>query len=503
MIRALRNLAGWVALGFLTGLAGCSQAPEGSTGSAGRPLNVLWIWVDDLRPAGAAFEATDLPAPAIDRLAASGVTFRQAFAQQALCAPSRASVLSGLRPEASRVFGLSDDYRDRHPDLVALPQLFRQAGYRTLALGKVHHGRGQLDDPLAWSEAPWRPDAWQAHIGTPALREQIEQVRQEKRSANSRFDPAFVVATDRSPQGELLPDQQIARRAAEELRGFGAEPFFLTVGFLKPHLPYVAPEQAWRAAEAFEADNPNRWLRDTPAPAGAHGYAFPPVAEPLAYADLAFDGRLSEEEQLRLQIGYRACVLYVDGLIGELLDELERTGHTGDTVVVLCGDHGWHAGEQGHFGKDTLYDQATRVPLIVRVPGAPAGGVCERLVELIDLYPSLAELAGLKTPSHVQATSFVPLLEEPDRPWKTGAFSLVARSGEANRRVLGKTVRTATERFVRWPDGGEERYKLEPGELELRSDLEAPGVERLRALIERGWRAAQPAHRGVDQPRSR
>ena len=496
-------LTGWLALGLLPGLVSCSRAPEEPAGSTGDPLNVLWIWVDDLRPAGTAFHASDLPAPAIDRLAASGVTFRQAFAQQALCAPSRSSVLSGLRPEASRVFGLSDNYRDRHPDLVVLPQLFRQAGYRTLALGKVHHGRGQLDDPLAWSEAPWRPDSWQAHIGTPALREQIEQVRLEKRAANSRFDPAFVVSTDRSPPDELLPDQQIAQRAAEELRGFGEEPFFLTVGFLKPHLPYVAPEQAWRAAEAFESESPSRWHRDTPAPDGAQRLAFPPSAEPLAYADLALDGRLSEEEQLRLQIGYRACVLYVDGLIGELLDELERTGHADDTVVVLCGDHGWHSGEQGHFGKDTLYDQATRVPLVVRVPGGPAGQACERLVELIDLYPSLAELAGLAIPSHVQATSFVPLIQDPDRPWKTGAFSLVARSGQGNRLVLGKTVRTATERYVRWPDGGEERYVLGPGELETRSDLEAPGVDRLRALIGRGWRAAQPALGGADQARSR
>lgn len=503
MIRALREFSGWLVLGLLSALAGCTGEPESPADPSGGPLNVLWIWVDDLRPAGAAFEAAGLPAPAIDRLAASGVTFRQAFAQQALCAPSRASVLSGLRPEASRVFALSDDYRERHPDLVALPQLFRQAGYRTLALGKVHHGRGQLDDPLAWSEAPWRPDSWQAHIGTPALREQIERTRIEKRAAGSRFDPAFVVATDRSPSGERLPDQQIAERAAEELRSFGEEPFFLTVGFLKPHLPYVAPEEAWRAAEAPEFEQIDQRLRAAPAPAGVHPRAFPPSAEPLAYSDLAVDGRLSEEEQLRLQIGYRACVLYIDGLIGELLDELERTGHADDTVVVLCGDHGWHAGEQGHFGKDTLYDLATRVPLVVRVPGGPSGLVCERLVELIDLYPSLAELAGLETPEHVQATSFVPLLGDPDRPWKMGAFSLVARSDEARRRVLGKTVRTPTERFVRWPDGGEERYVLGPGELEARSDLEAPGIDRLRTLIERGWRAARPTPVGADQPRSR
>ena len=487
-------------LALATGLAlgaGCSETePEAPTAGRDDRLNVLWIIVDDLRATTAAYGEPEVHAPAIDRLASSGVTFLSTYAQQALCAPSRASFLTGLRPEASGVLDLVTDYRAVHPDVVTLPQLFRDAGYRTLALGKVHHGRGQLDDELSWSEPPWRPEGWQGYQGTPARRAKIAELKERAELLGQRFDASRVYSTDRAPDDEELPDQQTAARARELLREVADEPFFLAVGFLKPHLPYVAPERFWDLYPPREVGR--RAL--PPEPAGAASWAIA-ENEAAGYVDVGKDGRIDELEALELRRGYLACVSYVDELIGDVLDELDRLGLADETIVVLSGDNGWHMGEHDHWGKDTNFDLDTRVPLIVRAPGTAGGSTTRALTELVDVYPTLVELAGLELPEHVEGTSFAPLLEEPDRPWKSAAFCVTRRDGpdasDVPNDILGRSIRTATHRLVDWNDGEViELYAYDEGGVELEQIAERPAeaarVAELRARLAEGWTGARP-----------
>ena len=470
------------------------QEPETEAAAPVRP-NVLLLCVDDLRPEIGCFGAKGMRTPHIDALASRGVRFSGAHCSIAICGPSRAAFLTGLRPETTGAVRQSVDYRDTLPDIVVMPELFKNAGWTTRALGKIHHGSGELDDERAWSTPCWRPSRWQRYYALAESREAVEEITEtwEREDTGPR-----VVAWEAPdvPDSEL-PDGMIADEAIRFLREDREGPFFLAVGFLKPHLPFVAPKKYWDLypEEAVE-------FSDAPEfPKGAPEIASSSSLEVMAFQAIR-EGGLDEAEQRSLIRGYRACVSFVDAQIDRVLQTLQEEGLSESTIVVLWGDHGWHLGDQGLWGKHTNYEHATRTPLIVAVPGsAHAGEVSARLVEAVDVYPTLAELCGLSAPATLEGCSFAPLLEDPTRPWKSAVFSEYHRSGAASGRVLGSAIRTERYRLVEWA-----LPEPEPLELEL-YDLGGTGTERenlagdpahaellgqLRKQLHDGWRAALP-----------
>ena len=490
---------------FGCGVPDRDVAAPGRTTATARP-NVLFISIDDLRPDLGAYGAPGAVTPRLDELAARSLLFERAYCSVASCAPSRAAVLTGLRPERTRVLDLSTHYREALPDVVTLPQLFKQAGWHTAALGKVHHGppdgpgAGDLDDPPSWSVPCWRPERWQTYYATEEARElRASLLRDALREAEARgqklwLEPKGPVWEAPDVADDELSDGMIALEAlrrlderAAALRETG-EPFFLAVGFLKPHLPFVAPERYWKLHPPESIDLPP----DEGPPIGAPSWAVTDSAEVRAHAGMPRQGDFDEEVQRELIRGYRACASFADAQVGRLLDALERLELADSTIVVVWGDHGWHLGDQDMWGKHTNYEVATRVPLILHVPGGE-GARTAALSELVDLYPTLAELCGLAAPADVSGKSLVPLLADPNARVKDAIFHRYPRATPAGV-IDGLAVRTEAYRLVRWTaaDGalrGVELYDLErdPHERTNLADDEARADVRaeLMARVER------------------
>jgi iduronate 2-sulfatase len=398
--------------------------------AANRP-NVLFIAIDDLRPELGCYGNTPAQTPQLDRLARSGTVFQRAYCQQALCAPSRASLLTGLRPDSLGILDLSHPVRETRPEVRTLPQLFRAAGYTTLSLGKIYHHLKD-DNGVGWSAPAWEPaNAWS---------QAIDADNAARGQARSTAWEAAEVGDD------AYPDGLIAARAIAELRRFKetGTPFFLAVGFLKPHLPFFAPKRYWDlyARAKFVLPAQRQW------PAG-----MPPIAgmnseELRQYRGIPKSGPMDDELARTLIHGYFACISYVDAMVGQVLAELDRSGLRENTIVVVLGDHGWKLDEYGAWCKHTNFELDTRAPLIVSVPGQRRTGASEALVEFVDVYPTLAQLAGLDATAKCEGTSFVPLLDDPARPWKAAAFSVYPRGAH----LMGYTVRDARWRYTEWID---------------------------------------------------
>ncbi len=523
--------------------------------NASRP-NVLFIAIDDLRPMLGCYGETHMVTPHLDRLAARGVVFHRAYTQQALCNASRASFLTGLRPDSTGVYDLHTHFRARVPEVVTLPQHFKNHGYRTLGFGKIYHpaiqgfglGNALADEP-SWDEPVWLPGPryYYSPLGIRLSREVYARALRSnpppgtknwitEAIARRAADPEAPIGDDEWTEvnvrvlateapdvpDDVLYDGLVARHSLEALRRLGREqaeggkPFFLAVGFLKPHLPFVAPRKYWDLydpAKLALADNPAP-PRGAPAAAMAvpmdelrstypKDVRVPPPGQPdrppaEAY-DLPRDGPLTPEQQLQLRRGYYACISYVDAQVGRLLEELARLGLEDNTIVAVVGDHGFHLGEHGLWGKLTNFETATRVPLIISAPHRFAGGgKTDALVELVDLYPTLAELAGLPLPSHLEGSSAVPLFNAPERRWKQAAFSQYPRPG-----LMGYSLRTDRYRFTRWQalenpasaDGVElYDHSRDPGEnVNLAGDPRYGAlVQELAGQLQRGWRPARP-----------
>ncbi len=482
--------AGLAALaGLLLGGAGCAPARDG----AERP-NVLFLIVDDLRPELGCY-GRPAATPRIDALAAEGVRFDRAYCQVALCQPSRASVLLGRRPATTGVWGFGQGLRDRVGDAPTLPQLFREAGYATAAVGKVEHE--PPFDAASWSVPPWTPEGGQHFWALPASRAvaAAERARIEASGRAVRGTQALGPPTEAADlPDDAYPDGQVAGRALELLRELRDEPFFLAVGFYKPHLPFVAPRRYWDLHDPAAVE-----VEYAPPRAPVPAVATRTAGEVGAYAGVTVrrGERLPPDLERHLAHGYRACASFVDAQVGRVLDELERLGLAERTVVVLWGDHGYHLGEHGLWTKFTNFEVAARAPLVVRAPGGARGATSDALVELVDLFPTLADLAGLDASADLEGASFAPLLAEPGRPWKRAAFTEFRR-GDG---TLGRSVRTARHRLTTWttPDGTEVGLELydhatDPAELEnLATDpAHATTVTDLRATLAAGWRGAVP-----------
>ena len=392
--------------------------------------NVLFIAVDDLRPELACYGQPQMHSPNIDRLAASGVLFERAYCMVPTCGASRASLMTGIRPARNRFVNYLAWAEKDAPGITTLNTTFRDAGYRTVSLGKVfHHSQ---DNAQGWSEPAWRPKA-----GSPYAREENQQRHSRRqKQGNRKRGPAWESA---DVPDEQYADGLLAERATADLRRLAAErrPFFLAVGFLKPHLPFIAPQRYWDLYDHEQITLPDNYHVPQDAPAESIHSS----GELRAYAGIPAKGPVSDETARNLIHGYYACVSYTDAQIGKLLDALDETGMADETIVVLWGDHGWNLGEHTLWCKHSCYETSMRIPLIVRAPGIKGGQRRSQLIETIDLYPTLCELAGLPLPQHLDGTSLAALMNNPQADWKSAAVG---------RFQSGDTIRTETYRFTEY-----------------------------------------------------
>lgn len=395
--------------------------------------NVLFIAVDDLRPELGCYGQSHIHSPHIDKLAGSGLVFNRAYCNIPVCGASRASILSGIRPNRTRFLDYSCRQDEDVPGVVSLPMHFKNNGYHTASLGKVYHH--QNDGKGSWSETPWFPQGdwqgWQAYV----LPESHKQIK-PRPGGEGVNGPSFEWP---DAPDHIYPDGMIAEEAVRRLRQFGnsGEPFFLAVGFLKPHLPFNAPKKYWDLYDFNEIKLPDNMKK----PDGAPDESMHNFGELRNYSDVPDQGPLDEEFMRKLIHGYYACVSYTDAQIGKVLNELERLGLAENTIVILWGDHGWHLGEHDLWCKHCNFEKVLRVPLILKAPGKKQNLKTDALVEFVDIYPSLVELAGLEKPFHLQGKSFVPLAEYPDQPWKEEVYC---------RWIRGETVVTKSHTYTEW-----------------------------------------------------
>ncbi|WP_204273705.1 sulfatase [Draconibacterium mangrovi] len=402
-------------------------------------MNVLFIAVDDLRLQAGVYGQSQMITPTLDKLGSEGVVFSRAYCSVPVCGASRASLLSGLRPTPTRFIDYYTKKDEDAPDVPSLPMWFKNNGYTTLSLGKIYHHNN--DDINSWSETPYLPVVgigWQSYITD----ESKKIVESNKDPLNPRriIGPAYE-----SPnvEDDKYPDGLLAEKAIEDLKHFSktGEPFFLAVGFWKPHLPFNAPKKYWdlyNEAEIQVADNP--YIPENAPKAAIHQWN-----ELRVYDGIPKEGPVSDSLAKKLIHGYYACVSYTDNQIGKVLHELDRLGLADNTIVVLWGDHGWHLGEHGLWCKHCNFDKVLNAPLIVKAPGKAKGAQTNTLVEFIDIYPTLCDLTGLKQPAHLDGKSFEPVLKDPEIKHKEVAFS---------RYINGESVITEEFLYTTWLKDG-------------------------------------------------
>ncbi len=434
------------------------------TAHAKKP-NVLFIICDDLNTHVSTSGYAPIHTPAFDKLAASGQTFSRAYCQYPVCGPSRASLLSGLYPESTGVLDNKSDIRTTRPETISMPKWFREAGYWTARVGKVFHSPANNPGD-AWDENPDRFENDEMPV-EKAAREAFEALHGPVTDAENRKpwkEYLSKAATQtRGDQGvghgpsglrdEQHKDGKNARQVVAWLDGkaSGEKPFFIACGIQKPHVPFLAPDSYYgmypREKLVFEPARPNFWKHA------------PAVAQSKRYEAFGFELGV-ENDPLRREYmqAYHACISFIDAQIALILDALQRNGHWDDTIIILTSDHGYQLGEHFMWGKVTLFEQCARVPLVIRVPGseAPQGRTSPELVELVDLFPTLAELSSSEPPSHLQGRSLVPLINDPSAKGRDAAYTVVSR-----RKELGRAIRTQRWRYALWPGGGEELYDLE------------------------------------------
>jgi iduronate 2-sulfatase len=421
---------------FIRGLTGALPLGLPLIAKAAPKWNVLFFAVDDLRPQLGCFGDRLAHTPNIDALAAHGTIFRHTYCHQALCGPSRASLLTGLRPDTIRVYDLSTRFRDAVPDAVTLPQLFKQNGYFTQNVGKVFHGAEVMLDAASWS-----------------VPEKLHMVtKHDQYVLEKNKDPKDEWRKTSSTECEDVPDSayidgRIAEAGVAALREIKDKPFFLAVGFNKPHLPFAAPRRYWNLFDR----------RKFPMPANPHRpqdcppFAITKYSELRSYDDVVDDGPIPEEKIREVLHGYYAATAYTDANIGKVVSELKQLGLGEKTIIVLWADHGWHLGELDYWGKTTNYEVATRVPLLISVPGKRRQA-SDALLEYVDVYPTLAELCGLAAPSRLEGKSFARLLDNAALPGKQAAYSQYPRrdASTGNQPLMGYTMRTLRYRYTEW-----------------------------------------------------
>ncbi|MFT5326733.1 MAG: iduronate 2-sulfatase, partial [Planctomycetaceae bacterium] len=388
--------------------------------------------VDDLRPELACYGKQHIHSPNIDRLAASGVLFERAYCMVPTCGASRASLMTGIRPTRNRFVSYQTIAQNDAPGITTMNTQFKKNGYFTASLGKVFHNA--TDNAKGWSEPVWRTK------GIPWYQQSENHELHEKRQKQGSRKRGPVWESADVPDNAYA-DGVIAERAIVDLRRLKdrEEPFFLAVGFLKPHLPFIAPKKYWDLYDHEKIQVPDNYR----VPKDAPKESIHSSGEMRAYAGIPSKGPVSEETARNLIHGYYACVSYADAQIGKLLDELDRLNISNNTIVVLWGDHGWNLGEHTLWCKHSCYETSMQIPLVVRAPGINGGQRRSHLVETIDLYPTLCELTGTSLPMHLEGRSLAELMRSPSADWKDAAVG---------RFQNGDTIRTDSFRFTEYTD---------------------------------------------------
>jgi iduronate 2-sulfatase len=479
---------------FLNSMAGMTAAASfeafsKAPGTSAKPANVLFIGVDDLRPQLGCYGHKRMVTPHLDKLASRSVLFRNNYCQQAVCSPSRTSLLTGCRPDTTQVYDLVKHFRETLPKVVTLPQHFKNHGYFTEAVGKIYHE--DLNDPASWSI----PAVFDTSGEEREQYQRPESYRQEAERLHQIpghglvYGPA-IEAVD-APEENYL-DARITAEAILRLRirkAKNSEPFFLAVGYHKPHLPFVCPKRYWDLYDPNKIDVP----ADKKKPDGAPDLAMTNYEELRHYAGMPWNKEpLSDSLSRELIHGYYAGVSFTDAQVGRLLQALEEQGFAENTIVVFWVDHGWHLGDHGLWCKHTNFEHATHVPLIIHAPGVSAAQT-EALTENVDVYPTLCELAGLPAPHHLEGSSLMPVLRHSAQDWKSAAFSQYPRGP-----YMGYSMRTKRYRYTCWKDrkGGSTYaeevydYQSDPKEsvnLAGRSEQDSI-LKSLRDQSERGWK---------------
>ena len=417
--------------------------------------NILFIAVDDLKPTFGAYGSV-VSTPAMDRIAAQGTTFLNAHCQQAVCGPSRASLMTGKYPDFTKVWDLKTKIRDIRPNILTLTQHFKNNGYHAVGMGKIFDPRSvdQGSDKRSWSE-PYTQNGHLnynsvtgepiGHYHNPKSKSIAAGLENTNWNAVNRKlfenDAWFTVEAEDVPD-DAYYDGAIAAHAVGTLSRLATkkQPFFLAIGFKKPHLPFVAPKRYW---DIFNRET----IELAPyqkAPKGAPSYALHDSSELRSYNGVPVQGPIDADTQRELIHGYYACVAYIDAQIGKILDQLERLGLAENTIIALWGDHGWHLGDHGLWCKHTNYEQATRVPLIISAPGNKAQ-TTSMPAELVDLYPTLCDLAGIQIPDDLDGTSLAPTIQDKNQLTREFAISQFPRGQR-----MGYALRNERYRLVAW-----------------------------------------------------
>lgn len=511
--------------------------------------NILFIGIDDLRPELACYGSPIAITPNLDAIAGKGILFNRAYCQEAICSPSRASLMTGARPETIKTIENYSYFRDKNPDIVTLPQNLKANGYETVYCGKIFHP-GYTDEELSWSRQPVNIGKKEAAlIGGYALKENQETFKKNKTEMIAKYGEAAKLGLGNGPAYEFadVPDNtfedgfntDMAIATMKEMVKKGDKPFFLGLGFHKPHLNWVAPKKYWDMYD--ESKIPLTTQVNGPKDGAAMGLHA--SFELRTRFGIPKDGDITPEMAVKLKHAYLGCVSYVDAQIGRMVAALKEAGIADNTIIIVWSDHGWHLGEMGIWGKATDYEIATRVPLLIQTPDMPEknrGKKSEALVELVDMYPTLCDLAGVPKPAHLEGQSFVPLLKDPNTKWKKAAFSLfpdpALREWAANplskgmretffgplikkveeriidqqkekwdrdlfeKRLMGYTMRTDRYRLVIWKDMTKPQseplftelydHKKDPTESVNIAAKKKRKVKKLVAQFEAGWQGS-------------
>ena len=476
-------------------MAGTLVAGAADPATPDRP-NVLLILVDDLKPALGCYGDASARTPNLDALAGRGLRFDLAYCNQAVCAASRSSLMLGSHPTSTGLYELGDPLREKCPDAVTLPQHFARAGYRTESLGKVFHiGHGNPGDPASFT-VPHFKDKVIEYLD-PASKPDGGLTREEAMFGNVRLHEVASLPRGAAWEMPEVDDEAYAdgRVAAETIRRLRAAkerkgvPFFMVAGFARPHLPFSVPRKYWDLHDPATLPMPAY----EKAPEGSPQIAYKKEGEIRNYfpiPDKGDPGPITAEMKRKLIHGYYAGVSYVDAQIGKVIDEVDRLGLSGNTIIVLWGDHGFHLGDLGIWTKHTNYEQANRIPLLMIVPGSTeAGSRTRQLAESVDVFPTLAAAAGLPPPAGPQpidGVNLLPVLIDPAARVRDHAYHIYPKGR------IGRAIRTERHRMVEWKqpggDGRDAEYELydyEADPLETRNlAAEQPGVlAKLKAIL--------------------
>jgi len=432
--------------------------------------NILFISIDDLRTTLGVYNDTIVVSPNIDQLASEGITFLEAFCQSAVCAPSRASLMTGLRPDSTRVWHLGDKFRKINPDAVTMPQYFSKHGYHTVNLGKIFHN--YMPDSISWDEPDLRParylkNEWLKRDGeTFYISPDVNASQKIKRDSLLKLRPVrYADGWNTGPAWEAadvhdsmyydgaqnkLVEKTLTRLAHSD------KPFYMGLGYFRPHLPFTVPKRYWDLYDknaiplSNNPDIPKNAPRQTMNSMYElrHYDGFGHISHPTG------SYRMSEDTIRTLRQGYYASVSYVDALIGDLINHMKKLNIYENTIIIVFGDHGYKLGDHNSWGKMTNYNIDLKVPLIIRYPNqANKGAQTKGITELVDIFPTLCDIADIEIPDYMQGTSLLPLIKNPKQQWKTAAFSQFHRRPKVSadgKRYMGYSINTDQYHYIEW-----------------------------------------------------